>query len=233
MTERTARTPRADENTGMVRVWDPFVRTFHWTVVVFFFVATFTEDDLLTLHVWAGYTVGVFVVMRILWGFVGPRYARFSDLVYRPAKVRAYLVALAAFRAKRHLGHSPAGGAMAVALLVGLLATVWTGLELYAAEENAGPLAAVSAPGEVAPAARPRLLVRVGEDEDKGEERDEGRRGSRDGAGGEFWEGLHETLANLTLVLVVFHVGGVVLTSLAHRENLVRAMVTGRKRAED
>lgn len=196
----------------MIRVWDVFVRLFHWSVAVGFFVAYFSEDAL-TLHVWAGYVVGALVVLRIVWGFIGPEHARFSSFIYPPGTVLRYLWDLLLGRARRYLGHSPGGGAMVLLLLIGLLGTVGTGLELYAIEENAGPLAALvssgSPPGQA-----------------EGEEAYEGAEGS-----GEFWEEFHEVLANLMLVLVVLHVAGVLLASYVHRENLTRAMVTGRKRA--
>ena len=88
----------------LVKVWDLFVRLFHWTVAVGFFIA-YVSEDLLTLHVWAGYVIGGFLVLRVLWGFIGPRHARFTDFVYRPAKVMTYLRDLIGFRAKRYLGH--------------------------------------------------------------------------------------------------------------------------------
>lgn len=47
--------------------------------------------------------------------------------------------------------------------------------------------------------------------------------------GGRWIESLHEGAANALLALVVFHVAGVVVSSLAHRENLAAAMVTGYK----
>jgi len=225
MTTRSGMIIHGSDTAARARVWDLFVRVFHWTVAVAFFVAYLTEDDLLTVHVWAGYTIGVLVVMRILWGFVGPKHARFSDFVCGPVKAWKYLIDLITFRAKRYLGHSPAGGAMVLLLFAGLLATVWTGLELHAVENNAGPLAAVSVEdrtaAEVAPI--PLVLAREGEHEDV-----EGEDGKKD----EFWEELHEVVANLTLFLVILHVGGVVLASLVHRENLARSMVSGYKRAE-
>ena len=49
--------------------------------------------------------------------------------------------------------------------------------------------------------------------------------------GEELWEEAHEVLANLTLLLVVMHVAGALLSGRAHGENLVKAMLTGRKKA--
>ena len=64
-----------------VLVWDPFVRLFHWSLVVGFSVAYLTEDDLLTVHVWAGYVVGLLIVARVVWGRVCSRHARLSDFI--------------------------------------------------------------------------------------------------------------------------------------------------------
>jgi len=51
----------------LVPVWDWLVRIGHWTMVAGFFMAYFTEDDLLTLHVWAGYVVGVLLFSGTLY----------------------------------------------------------------------------------------------------------------------------------------------------------------------
>ena len=226
-------TARADARPAMVRVWDPFVRIFHWSVVVGFFIAYFTESDLLTLHVWAGYAVGGFVALRVIWGLVGPKHARFSDFIYAPNTILTYASQLIRFRSKRYLGHSPAGGAMIVALLIGLALTVWSGLDRYAAEGK-GPLAdlpQVTAPAVAGTNPVDARVLAASRDEDEGSENEDA--GRHRGGDESLWGDLHEALAHLTFILVILHLGGVALASMAHRENLPRAMVTGMKRAED
>lgn len=193
-------------STDRIRVWDPFVRIAHWLLVLAFFVAYFTEDELLPAHIWAGYAVGAIVVARIAWGFLGTPHALFKDFLYRPAIVLGYLGNLLRGKARRCLGHSPAGGAMVIVLLVALAAIVWSGLMVYAYDEHAGLLAGLA-------------------DNSAAVDNFEARE--------EFWEEVHEICVNSTLVLVILHVGGVLLASFVHKENLISAMLTGKKRAAD
>jgi cytochrome b len=136
--------------------------------------------------------------------------ARFASFVGSPLRAVGDLLALPRGRAARFVGHSPAGGMMVLLLLVSLAATTTAGLMLYAVHDGAGPLAGLVAPAAAASA--------EGGGEDPREE---------------FWKETHEVLANVTLLLVLLHVAGVVVASRAHRENLVRAMITGDKRAPD
>lgn len=94
-------------NEERVYVWDWLVRTFHWSLVIAFTVTFLTEEDTLNIHVWAGYAVGILLLARLIWGFIGPPHARFSDSVYRPATALSYVGDLLRFRSSRYLGHSP------------------------------------------------------------------------------------------------------------------------------
>jgi cytochrome b len=200
-----------------VLVWDPLVRFGHWLLVIAFFVAYFTEDDFLTQPVWAGYVVAAIVVVRIVWGFTGSRHARFADFACGPAAAAKYLGSLLRGKAPRYVGHSPAGGAMVIALLLGLAVTTGSGLAVYAYDRHAGPLA-----GLVAPLPADGVPARVSADSEAGAAFE---------AREHFWEEVHEVSANVTLFLVILHIGGVLLASFVHKENLVSAMVTGKKRA--
>lgn len=111
-----------------VRVWDPFVRAFHWLLVVGFLSNYF---ELVRPGKYPHRAIGFIVLgligLRLLWGFVGSRHARFGDFVRRPSMVLAHLKALARNRDHRHLGHNPAGGVMILALLAATILVGVTG----------------------------------------------------------------------------------------------------------
>ncbi|MGZ9034681.1 MAG: cytochrome b/b6 domain-containing protein [Rhodospirillales bacterium] len=169
----------------MVRVWDPFVRIFHWSLVSLFILAFVTGDETEWLHLAAGYAIAVLILLRIIWGFVGPQHARFSDFVRTPREVTGYVRSAIRLRAPRYLGHNPAGGAMIIAFLAMLIGISATGFMM-----------------------------------------------TTDAFWGAQWvEDLHEWLVYVMLGLIALHVAGVVFSSIEHGENLVKAMITGRKRA--
>lgn len=219
---------RVNTPNNTVRVWDPIVRYGHWMLVVAFFTAYLAEDDFLTLHVWAGYVVGVIVCIRLLWGFIGTKHARFVDFVRSPAETLRYVGDIAANRAKRYIGHNPAGGAMVMALLISVSGTVFSGLVVYAIEEDAGPLAGWIADPS-ASTSLPRVTSGTQADNDEYEHDDDEH---EDSAFEQFWEEVHELLANATLLLVGLHIAGVLFSSYTHKENLIRGMITGRKRRD-
>ena len=132
---------QSPDNTQEIKVWDPLVRLFHWTLVLAFAIAYVTEEELLDLHVFAGYVILGLIGFRLVWGVIGTRHARFSDFVYSPATIRQFLKDTLALRAKRYIGHNPAGGAMIILMIISLLLTSVTGLATYGTEEQAGPLA--------------------------------------------------------------------------------------------
>lgn len=126
--------------TQTVKVWDPLVRIFHWSLVALFAVAYVTGEDEGMAHIYAGYGITGLVAFRLLWGAVGSRHARFADFVRGPRKTIEY--------ARSLLGRKP----------------------------------------------------------------------------------LH--YADLPLGLVIVHIVGVFVASRLHRENLVKAMITGRKEGQ-
>lgn len=113
----------ASRDGGDLRVWDPVVRIFHWGVVACCTLNLFLLPEGKSAHRYVGYAALALIAIRLVWGFVGTRHARFGDFVRGPAAVARYLRQLLAGRAERHVGHNPAAGWMMV-LLMGLLAAV-------------------------------------------------------------------------------------------------------------
>lgn len=208
-----------------VRVWDPLVRLFHWSLVAAFAIAYFTGEEESLVHIYAGYFIIGLLVFRLVWGFVGTRHARFSDFLYSPARTSQYLKSLFSATPEHFIGHNPAAGWMVMLLLIFLVITSYTGLKVYGAEGH-GPLAAGT--GRVTLVASAHAND---DDDDDDKHEAAGDNGHEREAGEEFWEELHEVFANLTVLLVFIHVAGVVVSSRLHRENLVRAMITGKKNA--
>lgn len=132
-------------STNTIKVWDPVVRVFHWSLVVSFMLAYLSEDDFLNIHLFAGYSIAVLLAIRIIWGLIGTHYARFTNFSYKPTEVIEYLKSVLAFRAKHYLGHNPAGSAMIFAMLISLLLTLLFGFLTYGSTEFAGPLAGFTA----------------------------------------------------------------------------------------
>lgn len=194
-----------------VPVWDIAVRTFHWTLVVAFAVAYITEDDFETLHVYAGYLILGLISFRVVWGLIGTRHARFSDFICGMKTIKLYLKSMLTRNPKHYLGHNPAGGMMVMVMLISLFVLSYSGLKTYA-EDGKGPLAHTEISIVTTAFAH-----------------EEHHRSAK----GKFWENIHEFLANFTLLLIFGHLVGVTASSLVHRENLVRAMLTGKKRVHE
>jgi len=111
----------------MTKVWDPLVRLFHWSLVISFAIAWVSSEGFDALHIWSGYAAGALIAFRLVWGLIGPRYARFTQFIKGPGTTIDYIKAMMSGTEKRYIGHNPAGGAMVIAMIVTLGITVWTG----------------------------------------------------------------------------------------------------------
>lgn len=166
-----------------IMVWDLPTRTFHWLQALAFGGAYLTSDSerYRDIHVALGYIMLGLIVFRLLWGFIGTRYARFSSFLFKPGDIVAYLLSLVRRNPSHYLGHNPAGSvAVWLLLSLGLFLCV-TGV--MALQDDAGD-----------------LVIEM-----------------------------HGYATDVMLAVIALHLVGVVLSTLLHRENLVRAMVTGYK----
>lgn len=121
-----------------IRVWDPVVRILHWALV-FCVIGNLLNESGETVHRFLGYTACIVVGLRIVWGFVGTRHARFSDWFPTPARLFPYLKAILHNRPSAYVGHNPVGAVMMLAMMLVVLslgATGWLmGTDTFFGEE--------------------------------------------------------------------------------------------------
>ncbi len=126
-------------------IWDLPLRLFHWALVGVVSLAAITgyffEDWWLDIHVYAGYSLTCLLAFRLVWGFIGSPFSRFSRFPLARKQVGDHLKSLLKFKSEPHSGHNPVGAWMIVILLSTLFLLVLSGLITWGGQENNGPLA--------------------------------------------------------------------------------------------
>ncbi|WP_345993603.1 cytochrome b/b6 domain-containing protein [Sulfurimonas sp. HSL-1716] len=127
-------------------VWSLPTRVFHMMFAAFIAAAILSgdEDSLLNIHASLGYAIGVLVVYRIVWGFAGPRYSRFSDFPLSLKELKEFMLNI--FDHKKYAGHNPAASFVMVTMLIVVFLTVATGILAYGIQEGRGILGFLNSP---------------------------------------------------------------------------------------
>ncbi|OWF66481.1 cytochrome B [Polynucleobacter hirudinilacicola] len=170
-------------NKPTILVWDVPTRVFHWLLVICFAGAWLTAESerLQMIHYAFGYSACALILFRVVWGFIGTRYARFTQFVKGPAEMWKHARALLGSHQDSSPGHNPVGGIVMVGLMLLILLIGLTGY--FSVKEFFGDL--------------------MGE--------------------------AHEMISNLALAVVAIHVAAAIMMSFLQKENLVKAMVDGKK----
>lgn len=112
------------------KIWDPFIRAFHWAVALGFTANLLLTRPGKTTHRYIGYALLALLALRLIWGFLGPRWARFTSFPPSPRAALGHLAEMATGRRHAHKGHSPLGALMVYNMLLTLLLTSLTGYGL-------------------------------------------------------------------------------------------------------
>lgn len=197
-------------------LWDPVVRVTHWGIAVSVLANGALDEGGSLVHVSLGWLVLALLVLRLVWGVLGPREARFSAFPPNPVAALRHLRQLASGKVRHYPSHNPAGAMMAYAFWACLALVTVTGLVMTG---GATPMQVADEKAAVASGDWSALIR-----ESDGESSD-GDNSLRHTA-----EEVHEVVANLLLILAALHVAGVFVEARAMRRNLVAPMVLGTRR---
>ncbi len=132
----------SDSQSKPLRVWDLPTRFFHWALVALVATSVVSvKAGKMDIHMLSGYSVLALLLFRLVWGFAGTAYARFSSFLHGPRTVLAYARSLIRPPHQHHPGHNPLGGLMVAVMLAVLLFQAATGLFANDDVVTEGPLA--------------------------------------------------------------------------------------------
>ena len=125
-----------------VYIWSLPTRVFHWLLVLYILIMIITsdEDSLLHIHSAFGYGIGVLILFRIVWGFIGPEYSKFSQWPLSIKDAIEFITNIFTPK-KSYPGHNPAASFVMIGIIVVAFVTVFTGILTYGVQEGKGVLA--------------------------------------------------------------------------------------------
>lgn len=174
-----------------VKVYDLPTRVFHWMFALLFIVSftigKFTDDEstLYAYHMMSGLTMGLIVILRLIWGIIGTKYAKLSSFQLNVKSLIKYFQNFYQGKTTRSLGHNPASSFAAILMFSFSIFLVVTGL---------------------------LMANRIGK---------------------EFFEEIHEILAFMFLITILFHIAGVLIHQFRHQDGMIFSMINGNKNFDD
>ncbi|GAA5134882.1 cytochrome b/b6 domain-containing protein [Thalassotalea piscium] len=179
-----------------ILIWDFPVRLFHWLLVICLIGSWYTsegERGLTDIHMLFGYSILALVLFRILWGFIGTKYAKFSQFVPNKNELTQYVKGN-----KDYLGHNPLGSLMVFAMLALLLLQTVSGLFMSDEIFTNGPyFDSVSKSTQ-------KLMATI-----------------------------HNNVFDIILIVSALHIIAILFYLIVKKQNLITAMITGKKWVEN
>ena len=207
--------PRLGQVEPSLPNWDPLLRIAHWGIAAVVLVNYALTKEGGTVHIALGWVGLGLLILRLIWGFVGPVEARFSSFAPNPVAALRHLGGLLRGRAPHYPSHNPAGALMAYALWACLAVVTGTGLVMT---------------GGISPMRQAELEASVASGDWAALVEQESDAGDDESGFGDVLEEVHEVAANLILLLAFLHVAGVFVESRVMGRNLVRPMVFAARR---
>jgi len=118
------------QETKPKRRWDPIVKLTHWGIMAVVIANALVTEEGSGWHIWAGYGLFALLLLRLLWGLIGPRSARFSSFPPSLARAAGHLGQIRRGERISHSSHNALGALMAYAVWACLGVIVATGVAM-------------------------------------------------------------------------------------------------------